>query len=127
MQIIEYGKLSISSTSAPVEDTCLARHLFIYDRYNNLNFLIDTGSVISAIPPSTPRPPASSYVLFAANGSKIATYGRRTLTLHLMFRRPITWTFFIADVTVPIIGADLLGYYQLLPDIKNEVLIDSGN
>ena len=110
---------------ASLEDSYTARRLFVYDRYNKYEFLIDTGSIVSVLPPPNPRPPVSEYTLYAANGSKILTYGQKTLTLNLRLRRPITWTFILADVNVPIIGVDLLGHYRLLPDVRNEVLIDS--
>jgi len=46
------------------------------------------------------------------------------MTLNLGLRRPIIWTFIVADVDTPIIGADLLGHYNLLPNLRNRVLVD---
>jgi len=124
LYLSKLGKLNSSSCAALTEESLRkTRRLFILDRYNNLSFLIDTGSEISVIPPSKPLPP-SDYFLTAANRSKIETYGERTLTLNLKLRRPITWTFLIADVEAPIIGSDLLDHYNLLPDIRNQCLID---
>ncbi|XP_026476199.1 uncharacterized protein LOC113381614, partial [Ctenocephalides felis] len=64
-------------------------------------------------------------VLYAANSSRIFTYGKRTLELDLSLRRPFTWQFTVADVATAIIGADLLSYYNLLIDLKGKRLIDS--
>ena len=63
--------------------------------------------------------------MHAANGSKIKTYGSKSITLNLGLRRNIRWIFVIADVQQPIIGSDLLTKYDLLVDIKNKKLIDN--
>jgi hypothetical protein len=39
-------------------------------------------------------------------------------------RREFTWRFVVADVQLPIIGVDLLSYYGLLVDCKNNRLLD---
>ncbi|KAG5316903.1 YG31B protein, partial [Pseudoatta argentina] len=46
--------------------------------------------------------------------------------LHLGIRR-ITWNFCVASVPYPIIEADLIAHYNLLPDLKGRRLIDSQN
>lgn len=63
--------------------------------------------------------------LFAANGSRIKTFGEKRLNLNLSLRREFQWNFIIADVDQPIIGADFLKHYGLLVDVKNNKLIDS--
>ncbi|CAK9810898.1 Transposon Tf2-9 polyprotein [Anthophora plagiata] len=72
------------------------------------------------------RDPVSKtgYELAAANGTPIATYGTKTLTLNLGLRRDFTWRFVVADVSKPIIGADFLAHFGLLVDIRNQRLID---
>lgn len=77
-------------------------------------------------PRSTVRQPRikTSYELFAANGSIIATYGCLSLTLDLGLRRAFSWRFIVADVSKPIIGVDFLVYYNLLVDCRNQRLID---
>lgn len=47
------------------------------------------------------------------------------MTLNLGLRRPYKWSFLIGDVDRPIIGADLLYHYGLLPDLRNKKLIDT--
>lgn len=61
----------------------------------------------------------------AANGSVIATFGLRPLTLNLGLRRPYYWIFTVADVAHPILGADFLGHFNLTVDVKNRVLTDA--
>jgi len=64
------------------------------------------------------------YQLYAANGSVIPTYGTVMLKPDLGLRREFPWRFILADVLQPIIGADFLAHYHLLPDMKRKKLID---
>ena len=57
-------------------------------------------------------------ILQATNGSRIATYGQQSLTLDLGLRRSFPWIFTIADVEIPILGADLLTQFSLTIDMK---------
>ena len=59
------------------------------------------------------------------NGSGIATFGKRSLTLILGLRRTFRWVFVIANVHTPILGADFLRHYNLLVDMKQSRLVDS--
>ncbi|RLU23492.1 hypothetical protein DMN91_003697 [Ooceraea biroi] len=101
--------------------------LLITDKNSGITFLIDTGSDVSLLPRShqvygtKPTP----YQLFAANGTLIDTYGEKVLTLNLGLRRAFKWSFCVAGVTRPIIGADLLKQYGLLVDLRGKRLIDS--
>lgn len=79
------------------------------------------------MPPSTnanKTKPRSS-CLFAANGTKINTYGERRISLNFGLRRSLQWTFTVADVSCPIIGADFLRNFGLLVDMRRGKLIDS--
>lgn len=109
-------------TIAPVN------RLTVTDCRSGLNFLVDTGANISVIP-VTKRPfyenKCSDYKLYAANGSEIKTYGAKTLELDFKLRRPFRWSFVIADVKRPILGADFLKHYKLLVDVYKRKLIDS--
>lgn len=101
--------------------------LFIYDRLSNNRFLIDTGSDLSIITPSfKDRQNKGNLInLYAANGTIIKNYGQKILTVTLGLRRSFQWSFTIADVNKPIIGADFLSNFNLLVDLKNLKLIDS--
>ncbi|GFU82120.1 retrovirus-related Pol polyprotein from transposon 297 [Trichonephila clavipes] len=52
------------------------------------------------------------------------TYGIVRKELNLGLRRPFIWTFIIADVSSPIIGADFLKHFNLLIDLKKKRLVD---
>lgn len=102
--------------------------LFIYDKLSNNHFLIDTGSDLSIVPPTIKDKNQSSnntIELYAANGTRIKTYGQKLITVTLGLRRNLEFSFIIADVTKPIIGADFLAYFNILVDLKNRKLIDS--
>lgn len=100
--------------------------LHIFDKSTKSCFLIDSGSVVSVVPPSlikvklTP----SSVKLLAANHSDIQTYGHCVFKLDLGLRREFKWLFIIADVSTPILGADFLIYYNLLIDLKQKCITD---
>ena len=113
------------TASAPGEHP--SRLLFVHDRSTGLRFLIDTGAEISVIPRAARyrhlQPSAIS--LQAANGSRIPTYGRRSLTLDLGLRRQFPWIFTIADVHTAIIGVDLLSAFGLVVDVKQQNILDT--
>ncbi|XP_025270828.1 uncharacterized protein LOC112639869 [Camponotus floridanus] len=113
--------LMAASGSAP-----RPRRLHVTCRATKERFLIDTGSDVSVYPRSmtTGHTLPTNYELFAANGSLITTYGWITLQPNLGLRRSFPWRFVIANVTSPIIGADFLSYYHLLPDLQKGVLVD---
>ena len=92
-----------------------------------MKFLIDTSADVSVIPPATDHnmPVDKNLRLFAANGSAIKTYGMKNLALSLGLRRRFEWQFIEADVKYPILGADFLDRYSILPDIRNRRLIDT--
>ncbi|GFT24728.1 transposon Tf2-9 polyprotein [Trichonephila clavipes] len=95
--------------------------LFLLDRKSGQKFLIDSGSEICVIPPSpTMNKSPQSNFLFAANNTKILAYGMVRKELNLGLRRPFIWTFIIADVSSPIIGADFLKHFNLLIDLKKK-------
>ncbi|GFX86195.1 gag-pol polyprotein [Trichonephila clavipes] len=96
--------------------------LFLLDRKSGQKFLIDSGSEICVISPSPTmnKSPQSNFSLFAANNTKIPAYGMVRKELNLGLRRPFIWTFIIADVSSPIIGADFLKHFNLLIDLKKK-------
>lgn len=101
--------------------------LLIAEKTTKQGFLIDTGSDLCCfprrlLPPLQLQP--SSHVRSVANGSEIKTCGLLNLTLNLGLRRAFSWSFIIADVSIPIIGNDFLSYYHLLPDCRLKRLVD---
>lgn len=102
--------------------------LRIQDNASKHAFLIDTGADVSVLPAKfaiqNKLSPASR-LLYAANGAPIKTYGDAQLTLDLGLRRPFEWTFILADVEQPIIGADFLRFFDILIDLRRSKLIDN--
>lgn len=105
------------------------RRLFVFDFNNKLNFLIDTGAVVSVLPISKfPNEKQISCIeLSAANGSIIKTYGSKILNVNLGFKQNFTFSFILADITTPIIGANFLEKFNILVDIKNRKIFDSSS
>ena len=88
--------------------------------------MIDTGAEISLLPPSdynrkfrNKGPP-----LRAANNTDIASFGERTKTLNLG-TNSFSWSFRVADVSQPILGADFLCHHGLLVDVRRRRLINA--
>lgn len=103
-----------------------SRLFYIQDRSSNLRFLVDTGAEVSVVPPlAQERNHPSLIRLQAANGTHIPTFGRRCLSLDLGLRRAFRWIFLIADVKMPILGADFLSHYHLTVDMSKRSLCDS--
>jgi len=124
---IQEGKRVGLSLAAAGDDSPKLCRLYVTDRRTGIKYLIDTGSDVSVYPPQKHhmfRGKAEPYQLYAANGSVIPTYGTKTLQPDLSLRREFPWRFNIADVLQPIIEADFLAHYHLLPDMKKKKLID---
>ena len=86
--------------------------LHVRDDHNGLTWMIDGGATLSLVP-TTQNDRASrptSTPLQAANGTTIANYGSRHMTIRLGDRR-FEWDVTVADVTSPILGADFLMEY----------------
>ena len=60
--------------------------------------------------------------LVAANGSRIRCYGEKKIQLQVGARN-YEWTFLVADVRRPLIGADFLTHSSLLVDLRNNQLV----
>ena len=103
------------------------RLFHIRDRSSSLRFLVDTGAQVSIVPPSrAERSTGKRNVrLQAINGSEIATFGVRSLTLDIGLGRSFPWVFVIADIPQPILGADFLYHFGLLVDLRHSKLVDS--
>lgn len=110
--------------AAPCSST--SRRLFITDRNCKIQFLVNTGSDVCLYSrlSSSKYNLQSNYTLSTANGTQVRTYGDIVLHLNFGFRRTFTWRFLIADVTMPILGADFLAHYDIIVDIKNSRLYD---
>lgn len=85
--------------------------------------MIDSGADISIFPCKSSKNP-SKLVLYAANNTPISTFGEKLIVLDLGLRREFKWVFILADVPKPIIGADFLKFFHLLPDLQRKCLVD---
>ena len=104
-----------------------SRLLYIWDRALGRRFLVDTGAAISLFPASRrdkqQRPSPGTTRLVAANGTPIATFGTTELTIDLGFKQ-CKWSFTVANVDLPILGADFLSRYGLAVDLRSRRLLD---
>jgi hypothetical protein len=112
-------------TAAKVCTTSSGR-LFISDLITKQRYLVDMGSDLCVFPRKLlpGHRERTDYILYAANGTTIPTYGWTSRGLNLELRRDFTWRFVLADVELPIIGVDLLSYYGILVDCGNNRLLD---
>ena len=119
-----FGKLTWRSPAGHDSDRRLNR-IVLADRSSKLQFLIDTGADISVIPKTkiASSQVQNNLMLYAANGTKIQTFGTKLIKLDLNLRRVFAWSFVIADVNQPIIGIDFLKHFNLLVDVRNNCLI----
>ena len=99
--------------------------LYVHDRNSGRRFLADSGFEVSTIPATAhdKRSGITGPPCTAANRSKIATYGERSLNIRLG-NRIFTWTFLIADIPQPLLGADFLCKHDLLVDSRRRRLVD---
>ena len=107
----------------------LAQLFRLTDSVGGRQFLVDTGAQVSVLPPSavTDREvvvPRAAPRLEAANGTAIALSGAVTTTVRLG-RTNYEWTFLVADVALPILGADFLAHHRLLVDMRERALRDA--
>ena len=100
--------------------------IYVADKHNKCNYLIDTGAAVSVLPKSCANrtSDAACLSLVAANNTTINTYGNCRRVVDVGLKRDYAWTFIVADVKQPIIGADFLIHYSLLVELKSSCLRD---
>ncbi|CAH8564643.1 unnamed protein product [Dicrocoelium dendriticum] len=120
------GNLGRSVTATDATGQHQSRLIRVRDLTSGTEFLVDTGAEVSVIPRSSDEVVSPSPTkLRAANGTSIATFGEKLLTLNLGLRRTFRWPFIIAAVPFAIIGIDFLQRFDLIVDAKRKKLIDS--
>ena len=101
----------------------------MWDRVTGTQFLVDSGADVCVFPASGSfkriNPPTGS--LIAANGSKISTWGTRSLTLNFGNKSSYKQDFYLADVTRPILGANFFTANNVAIDLRGRRLIDLNN
>ena len=101
-----------------------SRTFYVRDHTTGIRFPVDTGAEVSIIPVKLVRTP-TSIQRQAINHSTSPTFGEKSLTLNLGFRRTFQWIFVVANLQTPILGADLLHHFGPLVDVKRGRLIDN--
>ncbi|XP_065213391.1 uncharacterized protein LOC135840687 isoform X1 [Planococcus citri] len=130
----QFGKLTQGYVAAAHQPHySSSRRLHVRDLTTKHEFLIDSGSDFSVLPPRYSRFNGTNkskltpiFSVFGANNSRIDTYGYETRKIDLGLSKKFEWTFIIADVDRPIIGADFLYEFNLIPDLRLQKLIESG-
>ena len=104
----------------------LSKLLYVADKHNKCNYLIDTGAAVSVLPKScvTRTSDAACLPLVAATNTTINTYGTYRRVVDVGLKQDYAWTFIVADVKQPTIGAAFLIHYSLLVDLKSRCLRD---
>ena len=84
------------------------------------------GAAVSVLPKSCTNriSDADCLPLVAANNTTINTYSNSKRVVEVGLKREYPWTFIVADVQQPIIGADFLIHYNLLVDLRSRCLRD---
>ena len=98
------------------------------DPETKIDYLIDSGAARSLIPRRYVKGShkRAAFTMQAANGSPIPTYGKKQFPLNYGPNR-YTWNFIVADVFMPIIGADFLYYYSLAVDVRHRCLLPTSS
>ncbi|XP_078495427.1 uncharacterized protein LOC144750503 [Ciona intestinalis] len=96
-------------------------HFFVFDSRNNINFLVDTSSATSVIPPLNNKmslfhanPPIS-----ALTDTNMKAHGCQHMSVSLAGCGTFQWEFLIANVRHPILGLDFLDHFSVSIDIAN--------
>jgi hypothetical protein len=97
--------------------------LHLFDEVSRRRFLVDTGAAYSVFPHKSARE-SSGPQLTGAGGKPIHYWGERELNLSSYGRR-FSWTFLLADVQLPILGADFLRQHHLVVDLAAGQLLDT--
>ncbi len=89
--------------------------LHLFDRRSRTNFLVDTGAERSVLPFKSQNSPAGPH-LVTASGATIPAWGTRKTTVQFG-DDSFTFTFVLAAIAYPILGADFLAHHHLLVDL----------
>ena len=95
--------------------------LYLVDVASSKRYLVDSGSAFSILPHKSSAEPTGPHMM-TADGKPLTCWGRcmctvRTRTMEFL------WTFLLAPVAFPILGADFLSNFRLLVHISNKRLV----
>ena len=98
---------------------------YITDELTGTRFLVDTGAFCSIYPASHHEKhiiDKDPLCLAAANGSSITSHGMKDIQLRFA-GHTYSWSFRLAQVTQPLLGADFLAHHHLLVDVAGQRLL----
>ena len=103
-----------------------SRLLYVADKWNKCDYLIDTGAAVSVLPKSCADGTAdtSSYPTSQLTIPLSQAYGTCKRVVDVGLKRDYAWTFIVADIKQPILRADLLIHYSLLVDWQGRCFRD---
>lgn len=102
-------------------------HRTIYDLLSRRHYLKDIGSEVSIFTASRNNHLTPQALTVSANSSPTRTYGFRQVDIILRLWRTFSWRFIIANISSPILGADLVWTYGLLVNLHNRSTFDRTN
>jgi hypothetical protein len=110
-------------TAAPGQLNAIApgELLHLSDELSGRRFLFDTGASYSIFPHQSSQP-VSGPVLKGPGGQTIPCWGEKQLPVQFSGCR-FTWTFLLAKVEFPILGADFLKHINLIVDHSHVFII----
>jgi len=93
----------------------------LVDVADSKQYLVDSGSDYSIIPHKSTAEP-TGLCLVTADGTPLRCWGCLTCTIRTRTRQ-FTWSFLLAPVAFPILGADFLCNFKLMVDLSNRRLV----
>ena len=119
-QIFKQQRRSLKAHSVRHASSAL---FYLYDPLSRNKILIDTGAEVSVLSATASQKTLPSVTHFyAASGSKIPMYKRKTLRLELNLCHTFKWTFYVGVISQAIFGADFLTHFALFVNIKTRKL-----
>jgi transposase InsO family protein len=118
--VCSFGKLTVQGQLTAVAPGQL---LYVKDAVSCLKFLVDSGSSYSIYPCGTPHGSPTGPMLQLPNKQLVPSYGEKVLTVEFSGKTYV-WSFLLADISFPIIGADFLRYFKLLVDLSTGLMLD---
>ena len=99
------------STSSPL--------IYLQDSKSSRRFLIDSGASVSVFSDQGSSEKISGVKLLTSDGSSLTCSGSRIIPLQFGNHK-FEWPFQLAQVAIPILGADFLKPNNLLLDVSNQ-------
>ena len=119
------GKPPPPATAAAAPKGAHSCLLYQVDRASSKRYLVDSGSAFSILANKSSAEPTGPR-LMTADCKPLHCWGYRMCSVRT-HTREFSWTFLLAPVAFPILGADFLSNFRLLVDISNKRLVARGS